>query len=112
MKTAFVAILLIAAVSANPFAWAAPQAGAVASASAAPKRKGNRTHHHHKEPTPTFRQTCQCQMPVIPANMLSANEKCLMEHAAAMGCYLGSKGGCASPAPACGLGPLKGVPLV
>lgn len=27
-------------------------------------------------------------------------QKCLMDHAAAMGCYLGSKGGCPSPAPA------------
>lgn len=33
-------------------------------------------------------------------NLLSANEKCLMKHAAEMGCYMSSKGGCPSPAPA------------
>ncbi|KAF2849650.1 hypothetical protein T440DRAFT_398669 [Plenodomus tracheiphilus IPT5] len=97
-----------------PFAAASPQAIASASASAIPNKKGNHTHthhHHHKEPTPTFRQPCKCQMPVVPVNLLSVGEKCPMEHAAAMGCWLGSKGGCPSPAPACGLGPLKGIPL-
>ena len=39
-------------------------------------------------------------MPIVPMNLLSANEKCLMKQAAAMGCYMSSKGGCPSPAPA------------
>ncbi|KAI4699083.1 hypothetical protein J4E81_004974 [Alternaria sp. BMP 2799] len=50
-------------------------------------------------------------MPVVPMNLLSTNEKCLMKHAAEMGCYMSSNGGCPSPAPACGLGPLPGIPM-
>jgi hypothetical protein len=72
-------------------------------------------------------------MPIVPKGLLDENERCMMQHAAKMGCYLGSKGGCASPAPAvsciplcgvweecvhrtdgpqCGLGPLPGSPLM
>ncbi|KAF1936229.1 hypothetical protein EJ02DRAFT_387755 [Clathrospora elynae] len=74
-------------------------------------RSRNQTHHHHHERTPTFTTPCDCPKPIVPYDLLSANERCLMEQAAAMGCYLGSKGGCPSPAPACGLGPLPGLPL-
>ncbi|OAL47625.1 hypothetical protein IQ07DRAFT_589813 [Pyrenochaeta sp. DS3sAY3a] len=99
------------AVSASPFAWAEPQASIAPSPSGLPSsngsRKGNRTRKNpHREPTPTFKLQCDCVKPIVPMNLLSENEKCLMNHAAAMGCYLGSTGGCPSPAPACGLGVL------
>ena len=59
-----------------------------------------RNHTHHKEHTPTFKKKCNCQLPVIPANLLSANERCLMKQSAQMGCFMSSNGGCPSPAPA------------
>ncbi|KAF1912935.1 hypothetical protein BDU57DRAFT_458000 [Ampelomyces quisqualis] len=112
MRLAIVAIVFATVVAANPHPWAAPQASLVPSASGKPNRpqKGNRTRHHHHEPTPTFKTPCKCAKPIIPMNLLNANEKCLMQHAAAMGCYIGSKGGCPSPAPACGLGVLDAIP--
>ncbi|CAA9960519.1 hypothetical protein P3342_006015 [Pyrenophora teres f. teres] len=84
----------------------APRATVVPSSNG--KGGGSRKHNHtrHKEHTPTFKETCNCQLPVIPANLLSANERCLMKQAAQMGCFMSSNGGCPSPAPACGLGPL------
>ncbi|EDU48058.1 hypothetical protein PtrM4_121950 [Pyrenophora tritici-repentis] len=81
----------------------APRANIVLSGSVGP-RKHN--HTRHKEHTPTLKEPCKCQLPIIPANLLSANEKCLMKHAAQMGCFMSTNGGCPSPAPACGLGPL------
>jgi hypothetical protein len=92
-------ILFATAALATPYPWAAPQ-GSIAPAPSG-TRKHNRTHRNrHKEPTPTFKKGCECAMPVVPMNLLSANEKCLMKHAAQMGCYMSSKGGCPSPAPA------------
>ncbi|KAF1835924.1 hypothetical protein BDW02DRAFT_483763, partial [Decorospora gaudefroyi] len=105
LSTLLATIFLIATALASPHAWAAPQAATVVPTPV----KSNRTHrhhHHHKERTPTFKQPCNCQMPIIPVRILTENERCLMKHAAQMGCYMSSKGGCPSPAPACGLGPL------
>ncbi|KAF1850606.1 uncharacterized protein K460DRAFT_18255 [Cucurbitaria berberidis CBS 394.84] len=110
MRTFLVALILAVAVSATPYPWAQPQASLVPVHSGKPgkhhnaTKKGNRTRKNpHKEPTPTFKLGCDCARPIVPMDLLNENEKCLMNHAAAMGCYLGSKGGCASPAPACGL---------
>lgn len=81
MRVALIAVLFAAAASANPFAWAAPQASLVPTASGTPgrhgngSRKGNRTHRNpHKEPTPTFKLGCECPKPVVPVNLLSENE--------------------------------------
>ncbi|CAO2653596.1 Nn.00g030070.m01.CDS01 [Neocucurbitaria sp. VM-36] len=111
MRTSLVALVFAVSISASPYPWAEPQASLVPTVSDTPgghhngSGKGNRTHKNpHKEPTPTFKLACDCARPIVPMNLLSENEKCLMNHAAAMGCYLGSKGGCPSPTPACGLG--------
>ncbi|KAG9195383.1 hypothetical protein G6011_00504 [Alternaria panax] len=110
ISTILATIFFAAAVLATPYPWAAPQASIAPTPSGT--RKHNRTHkNRHKESTPTFKEGCECTMPVVPINLLSANEKCLMKQAAAMGCYMSSKGGCPSPAPACGIGPLPGVPM-
>jgi hypothetical protein len=127
MRFALVAVVFATVVAANPFPWAAPQASIVPSAKK-PNRtqRGNRTSHHHHEPTPVFKQPCNCPKPIVPINLLTANEvsaelssssptngksqRCLMEHAAALGCYIGSKGGCPSPAPACGLTARNAIP--
>ncbi|KAH8702699.1 hypothetical protein GQ44DRAFT_732791 [Phaeosphaeriaceae sp. PMI808] len=113
MRLAVVAIVFTAVVAATPYPWAAPQGSLVTETKPKPNRtKVNRTRKNpHKEPTPTFKLGCDCAKPIIPMNLLSANERCLMEHASAMGCYIGSKGGCPSPAPACGLGVLPVVPF-
>jgi hypothetical protein len=96
MRAALLALFVSLAL-ATPHPWAAP---AAASSVVPTPVQRNRTHHHHHEKTPTFKEPCECAMPIVPMNLLSANEKCLMKHAAQMGCYLGSKGGCPSPAPA------------
>ncbi|KAL6704065.1 hypothetical protein ACN47E_008829 [Coniothyrium glycines] len=111
MRIAVLTILFTVAVSASPHAWAAPAASLAPTASSAPGHKRNRTRHHHKEPTPVFELPCNCQKPVVPVNLLSANEKCLMDHAANLACYISSKGGCPSPAPACGLSAKNIIPL-
>lgn len=99
ISTLLATILFVTAAVATPYPWAAPQASLAPTPSGV--RKHNRTHRNrHKEPTPTFKEGCECAMPVVPMNLLSANERCLMKQAAAMGCYLSSKGGCPSPAPA------------
>ncbi|USP75505.1 hypothetical protein yc1106_02779 [Curvularia clavata] len=108
LPTVLTALLFTTATLASPYAWAEPQSNVPSSASS---RKPNRTHHRH-EKTPTFRQPCKCADPIVPMNLLDENEKCMMKYAAAMGCYLSSKGGCPSPAPACGLGPLPGSPMM
>ncbi|KAH7359787.1 hypothetical protein BKA66DRAFT_552505 [Pyrenochaeta sp. MPI-SDFR-AT-0127] len=100
----FLISLLAVAVSASPFAFAEPQASLVPTPISA---DSNRTQKNvHKEPTPVFKLPCDCAQPIIPMNLLSTQEKCLMKHAAAMGCYIKSNGACASPAPACGLSAL------
>ncbi|KAI4650055.1 uncharacterized protein J4E78_008337 [Alternaria triticimaculans] len=110
ISTLITTILFATAALATPYPWAAPQASIAPAHSGT--RKHNRTHNHrHKEPTPTFKEPCKCAMPVVPMNLLTTNEKCLMKHAAEMGCYMSSNGGCPSPAPACGLGPLPGIPM-
>ncbi|KAF2818851.1 hypothetical protein CC86DRAFT_151440 [Ophiobolus disseminans] len=112
MKLTLIALVFAAVVTATPHPWAAPQASLVPT----PSRGRNRTHKNrthknpHKEPTPTFQAPCECPKPIVPMNLLSENERCLMEHATAMGCYLKAKGGCPSPAPACGLGVLPAIP--
>lgn len=68
-------ILFAATALATPYPWAAPQASLVPH----PKHnathpKGNRTHKPHREPTPTFKQKCNCPKPIIPLNLLSENE--------------------------------------
>jgi hypothetical protein len=75
MRFAFVAVVFATAVAANPFAWAAPQASVLPSAGK-PNRthRGNRTSHHHHEPTPVFKQPCDCPKPIVPINLLTANE--------------------------------------
>ncbi|KAH7385315.1 hypothetical protein DE146DRAFT_197543 [Phaeosphaeria sp. MPI-PUGE-AT-0046c] len=112
MRFEIIALVFATVVAATPHPWAAPQASLVPTASSKPNRthRGNRTSHHHHERTPTFKQPCDCPKPIVPMDLLSANEKCLMNHANSMGCYIGSKGGCPSPAPACGLGILNAIP--
>jgi len=76
MRITIFALWFTVAVSANPFAWAAPQAGAAPSASTVSKKKQNGTHrhhHHYKEPTPTFKLRCDCKTPVVP-NLLNPSE--------------------------------------
>ncbi|KAH7084382.1 hypothetical protein FB567DRAFT_80664 [Paraphoma chrysanthemicola] len=110
MKLIIIAVAFAAVVAATPHPWAAPQASLLPTPSRT--QKGNRTRKNpHKEPVPTFKTGCECAKPIVPLNLLSVKERCLMEHAAAMGCYLGSGGSCPSPAPACGLGILDGVPF-
>ncbi|KAF2023958.1 hypothetical protein EK21DRAFT_79741 [Setomelanomma holmii] len=114
MKVAIVAIVFATVVAANPYPWAAPQASVLPAPSSTHNgtHKGNRTRKNpHKEPIPTFTTGCECQKPVVPINLLDANERCLMEHAAAIGCFIGSGGSCPSPAPACGLGVLDATPF-
>ena len=95
--TALLATLVFATTAfASPHEFA-PRASVVPQATSG-SRKHN--HTHHKEHTPTFKEACNCQLPVIPANLLTANERCLMKQAAQMGCYVSSNGGCPSPAPA------------
>lgn len=76
MRLAF--FVLVGAVAASPFPWAANEAvtSAVLSASAAPTASATRTrhHNHHKEPTPTFKQACDCKQPIIPAGQMNAKE--------------------------------------
>jgi hypothetical protein len=73
MKLALIALACAAVAAATPHPWAA-QASVVASPRA---HKGNKTHKHvHKEPTPVFKEPCDCQKPIIPMNLLSANEVC------------------------------------
>ncbi|KAH3994316.1 hypothetical protein HBI56_161480 [Parastagonospora nodorum] len=112
MRLEIIAIVFATVVAAKPWPWAAPAANLVPTANAQPNKthRGNRTKHHHHEHTPTFKEPCNCPQPIVPMNLLSENEKCLMKHAAAIGCYIGSKGGCPSPAPACGLGVTKAIP--
>jgi hypothetical protein len=76
MRLAIVAIIFATVVAANPYPWAAPQAS-LAPTPKSPHNKthrGNETHHHHHEKTPTFKQPCNCQKPVVPVNLLSENE--------------------------------------
>ncbi|RMZ71859.1 hypothetical protein GMOD_00009206 [Pyrenophora seminiperda CCB06] len=102
--TALLATLVFATTAlASPHVFA-PRASVAPQASSGGSRKHN--HTRHKEHTPTFKETCNCKLPVIPANLLNANERCLMKQAAQMGCFMSSNGGCPSPAPACGLGAL------
>lgn len=91
------ALLFTTAALATPYPWAQPQSGVLTSAKGSQKPNRTHKHHHHKEPTPILKQACKCNMPVIPNNLLNANEKCLMKYAAQMGCYMSSKGGCPSP---------------
>jgi hypothetical protein len=72
MKITLAALLCAAVVAATPHPWAAQ---ASVSPSSRPHAKGNKTHKHtHKEPTPVFKEPCDCQKPIIPMNLLSANE--------------------------------------
>jgi hypothetical protein len=68
MKLTLLALACASIVAATPHPWAA-QASVVAS------HKGNKTHKHtHHEPTPVFKEPCECLKPVIPENLLSAKE--------------------------------------
>lgn len=72
MKITLVALVFATVVAATPYPWAAPQASIVPS-SGRPRR--NRTDKNtHKEPTPTFKTSCECVKPIVPINLLSANE--------------------------------------
>jgi hypothetical protein len=58
-------------VAASPYPWAMPQA----SAKPGKPTKVNRTRkNQHKEPTPVFKTPCDCAKPIVPMNLLTANE--------------------------------------
>jgi hypothetical protein len=75
MRLAIVAVVFATVVAASPWPWAQP-AATIKPTPAKHNRtgSGNRTHHHHHEKTPTFKQPCECQKPVVPVNLLSENE--------------------------------------
>tara|TARA_R110002003_G_scaffold822_2_gene21637 strand:- start:19819 stop:20112 length:294 start_codon:yes stop_codon:yes gene_type:complete len=77
MKLAIIAVVSVAVVTATPYPWAAPQASLVPT----PSRTHNGTHggngtrkNPHKEPVPTFKTECECAKPIVPLNLLNANE--------------------------------------
>jgi hypothetical protein len=76
MRLAIVAVVFATVVAAKPWPWAAPAASIVPTANKPHNRtqRGNRTSHHHHEPTPTFKQACDCPQPIVPMNLLSQNE--------------------------------------
>lgn len=78
MKLTTIAIVCATVVTATPYPWARPQAADVAVASTRPHdkyHKLNRTKKNpHKEPTPTFKLACNCAKPIVPVNLLTANE--------------------------------------
>jgi hypothetical protein len=76
MKLTLIALVFAAVVAATPHAWAEPQGSLVPTPSGTRnKPHKNRTRHHvHKEPTPTFKESCECPKPIVPVNLLSANE--------------------------------------
>ncbi|XP_014556445.1 hypothetical protein COCVIDRAFT_99756 [Bipolaris victoriae FI3] len=106
LPTVLTTLLFTTTALASPYAWAEPQANVPSNNNNG--RKPNRTHRHEK--TPTFKEPCKCVDPIVPMNLLNENEKCMIKYAARMGCYMSSKGGCPSPPPSCGLGPLRGIP--
>jgi hypothetical protein len=74
MRLAIFAVVFAAVVAANPYPWAKPAASIAPTPKQNRTSRGNRTHHHHHEKTPTFKQPCECQKPVVPINLLTANE--------------------------------------
>jgi hypothetical protein len=75
----FTLLVFATAVAASPFPWAKVEAvaSALSSVLAAPTANATKTHHHHnhhKEPTPTFKLTCDCVQPIIPAGQMNAKE--------------------------------------
>lgn len=81
MRVSLIALVFVATVAASPWPWAQPQADLAPAATASGKPKRNATHklnrtktHHHKEPTPAFKEACDCPDPIVPVNILSDNE--------------------------------------
>ncbi|KAF2713085.1 hypothetical protein K504DRAFT_423435 [Pleomassaria siparia CBS 279.74] len=88
------------------FPWPFTQDAQVTSLPAVSARPtATKTHvpHHvpHREPTPSFKQSCECSQPIIPIDVLTPFEKCQMEFSNRMACYYRAQGGCALPTLAC-----------
>ncbi|KAF2196598.1 hypothetical protein GQ43DRAFT_382902 [Delitschia confertaspora ATCC 74209] len=99
MKSTLLLLLLAAISTASPFAHpAAPTAIPTTNGTNSTEPTKTRWHHNpHKEPTPSFKQNCDCAKPIVPIDLLTPAEKCEFEYAAAMGCYYRAQGGCPSP---------------
>jgi hypothetical protein len=79
MRFALLAFALAAVVAASPYAAeAGVEAATTTLASASTTANATRTHHGHrnphKEPTPTFKTSCDCEKPVIPAGVFNDKE--------------------------------------
>jgi hypothetical protein len=81
MRFGIVAFVLTAVVAASPFAAEAGvgvEAATTTLAASSTTANATRTHHGHrnphKEPTPTFKTSCDCERPVIPAGVFNDKE--------------------------------------
>ncbi|KAF2651186.1 hypothetical protein K491DRAFT_696658 [Lophiostoma macrostomum CBS 122681] len=102
MRVAICVFVLAAAVAASPFLDADATITAPASLpSNGTHHRHNGTHNPHREPTPTFKQECNCPAPIIPVDQLSAAQKCEFQYAHNMACFYRAQGGCPSPTLAC-----------